>query len=272
MYYPGKLKSDYNVAGVVIPPLFMLSLFVFTATFLGIEEGLIVLFIEFILYSLFSLAIYLRTRNLTFIASAIMQICLALFFATVPKGFIPFPDKRMAWFIYFCAIVVGSWAMLRTILKKSKFRGRELFELASQSIESSDNGFTERPRPSGKTEYSREQLLGFAEYLRRNLIAMPYTEDNRILFVPVKMGDEFSFIFTPSRFRKERSWIAFDDQGNVTVSISKKDYLDYKEELSFDQLCDNLGRLFISFMEYFKRCEEGRIVYKLNEVGLSFFS
>ena len=268
MYYPRKLRSDFNFSGAIVPALITLMLFAFTATFIGIKAGLVVVFVSFMLYSLFSLAVYLRTRNMTFLASSLMQICFALFFATVPESFIPFPDKRMAWFLYFCALVIGIWTISMMISKKSKWKGREIFEMAAKAIYLSTNGFTERPKPSGKSDFSRDELSGFAEYMRRNLIAMPYAEENRIVFVPVKMGDECSFMFYPSRFRAERSWIAFDYLGNVTVSISKKDYLDYKEELSFDQLCDNLGNLFISFMEYYKKGEEVRIVNKLNEVGL----
>jgi hypothetical protein len=54
--------------------------------------------------------------------------------------------------------------------------------------------------------------------------------------------------------------------------MSKKDYLDFKEELSFDQLCDNLGKLFISFMEYYKKGETQRILDRLNELKLGLMS
>jgi len=88
----------------------------------------------------------------------------------------------------------------------------------------------------------------------------------------VKMDDEFGYLFRPEKFRQSRSWIAFDFQGYVTVNISRRDYLDYKEELSFDQLCDNLGKLFIKFLEYYRKGEAERIVYKLNELGLGLTS
>jgi hypothetical protein len=86
------------------------------------------------------------------------------------------------------------------------------------------------------------------------------------------MDDAFSYLFSPGRFRKERSWIAFDFHGNVTVNISKRDYLGYKEEFSFDQLCDGLGKLFIRFMDYYRKGEAERIIYELNEVGLGLTS
>ena len=58
----------------------------------------------------------------------------------------------------------------------------------------------------------------------------------------------------------------------MTVIISRKDYLGYKEELSFDQLCENLGKLFIKFMEYYRKGEADRIIYELNEIGLGLTS
>jgi hypothetical protein len=82
------------------------------------------------------------------------------------------------------------------------------------------------------------------------------------------MEDEFNYMFNPEKFKLNRSWIAFDFQGNVTVNVSKRDYIGYKEELSFDQLCDNLGKLFIEFMRYYRKGESERILYKLNELGL----
>ena len=272
MYHIHKLKPDFNITWAVLPPGIIVILFAFAAIFIGIQAGLLVLFLSFILYAVFTVTVYFRTRNYTFLASTLMQLCFAFFFATVPEGIFPFPDKKMAWFLYFCAIIIGIWIIILTITKKAKWKGREIFELASQPVEMSVNGFTNRPRPSGKAEYTRHELTGFAEFLRRNLIAMPFAEDNRVVLVPVKMGDEFSFIFNPKKFRTERSWIAFDFRGNITVSISKKDYLDYREEFSFDQLCENLGRLFIGFLEYYKKDEADRIIYKLNEADYGFLS
>lgn len=272
MYYKRKLKPDINFSWAILPPLFIIFLFAFAVTFFGIHAGLVVLFVSFLTYSVFSLAVYFRTRNNAFLAAMLMQICFAFFFATVPEGILPFPEKKMAWFIYFCALVVGIWIIYLAATKKSKWKGREIFELASQPVELSADGFTERPRPAGKAEYTFNELKGFAEFLRRNLIAMPYAEDNSIVLVPVKMGDEFIFMFNPEKFRLERSWISFDFTGNVIVNISKKDYLDFRDEVSFDQLCENLGRLFINFMEYYKKGEAERIIYKLNELGLNWFS
>ena len=198
---------------------------------------------------------------------------MGLYVLSRPKlRLISFFDERIAALIYFLLLAATIWLLYLYFRRKAKWKGREVFELASISIETSKNGFTARPRPTGKIEYTLNELKDFADFLQKNLIAMPFKETDRLVFVPVKMGDEFSFIFYPEKFRASRSWIAFDYHGNVTVNISKRDYLDYREELSFDQLCENLGVLFIEFFEYYKKGEQQRIIYKLDELGLSLTS
>ena len=272
MYNPRKLKTDINFPAALLPGLTVLVIFGFAATFIGLKAGLTVIFSSFLLFAVFSMVIFYRTKNYTFFAAALMQILIGLFFATVPEGILPFPDKKMAWFLYICGLMIGVWILILNNIGKGKWKGRGVFELASQSVELTSSGFTDRPKPSGKTTYSESELLGFAKFLQQNLVAMSFREETKIVFVPVKMGDEFSFVFSPKRFKADRSWVAFDYVGNITVCISKKDYLDYKEELSFDQLCDNLGKLFIDFMEYYKKGEEERILFKLHEVKPGFFS
>ncbi|MBC8315823.1 MAG: hypothetical protein ISR57_03230 [Bacteroidales bacterium] len=266
MYYPNKLKSN-NKFHPIIPALMMVTLFAFAAIFIDISAGLFVMFICFALFAVFSFTLFLRTHNSSFLVGGLMQLLFAFYFATLPEGFIPFPEKKMAWFLYFCGIVIGIWMIILVVVRrKNKFKGRELFELVANATELASDGFTDRPRPAGKTTYTKDELLGFAEYIRRNLIALPYMEEDRVVLVPIRMGDEYHFNFSPESFRHGRTWIAFDFQGNITVSMSKRDYLAYKEELSFDQLCSNLGKLFIDFFELFKQGDGIRIIDRLNSL------
>jgi hypothetical protein len=239
----------------------------------GPKEALISVAAFYGLFSLFSFWIFSRTGNLSFLAGSLWQFLFGLFLLTRPK--IPIflsVDYRISGLVLIMMLVSALWLIYTVIKKMAKWKGREVFELASVSIEAQADGFTERPRPAGRTEYTKDELMGFAEFLNRNLVAMPYKDENRIVFVPVKMGDEYSYLFNPEKFRGQRSWIAFDFEGEVTVNISRMDYLDYREELSFDQLCDNLGKLFIRFMEYYRKGEGDRIIYQLNELGLGLTS
>ncbi|OFY66630.1 MAG: hypothetical protein A2V64_02540 [Bacteroidetes bacterium RBG_13_43_22] len=241
--------------------------------FIGQREGLLSVAIFFVLYAVFSFWVFLRTRNLSYLAGSLYQLLIGLFTVSRPRYplFQSF-NLQVSQIIVVCLLASTIWLLYLFFTKRAKWKGREVFELASISTEPQSDGFTERPRPAGSTSYTKDELIGLAAFLSRNLVAMPYYEDNRVVFVPVKMDDEFNYLFNPEKFRQNRSWIAFDYQGNVTVNISHKDYLDYKEELSFDQLCENLGKLFIHFMEYYRKGEADRIIYKLNELGLGLAS
>jgi hypothetical protein len=271
MYYPGKLRQDIRITGL-IPAIVMLILFGLAVIFFNVRTGIAVVSFGFIIYSVFSLFLYSRTRNISYMAAFLFHLFFGLYLATCSFGFISPPDTRISSFFQFSYIITGIWLIYLLVTRKTKWKGREVFELAARSIDTDAGGFTERPLPSGKMDYTKDELLGLAEFLKRNLVAMPHREDNRVVFIPVKMGDEFNYIMNPVGFLKKCTWISFDFQGNVTVNISKRDYLDYKEEFAFDQLCDNLGKLFMGFMAYYQKGEAGRILVKLNEMRIGLFS
>ena len=272
MYFPRKLKQDNSITGL-IPALICLLIGAVIWVLIGPEEALLSVAAFYILYAGFSFWIFLRTRNISFLAASLWQLLFGIFLVTRPDyPLIIAPDKKISGMIIVLLLAATVWLLYLLFTKKAKWKGREVFELASMAIEPLPDGFTERPRPAGSISYTRDELMGFAAFLSRNLVAMPYYEDNSVVFVPVKMGDEFSYLLNREKFRQNRSWIAFDFNGNVTVNISHKDYLDYKEELSFDQLCGNFGKLFIQFMEYYRKGEAERILDKLNELGLGLTS
>ena len=272
MYLPRKLKQDNRITGLV-PALICLLIGAVIWVLIGPEEALISVAAFYFLYAGFSFWIYLRTHNMSFLAASMWQLLFGVFLVTRPDHpLIIVPDEKVSGMVVVLLLASTVWLLYYLLTKRAKWKGREVFELASMAIETLPDGFTERPRPAGSISYTRDELMGFSAFLSRNLVAMPYYEDNSVVFVPVKMGDEFSFLLNREKFRQNRSWIAFDIHGNVTVNISRKDYLDYKEELSFDQLCGNFGNLFIQFMEYYRKGEAERILYKLNELGLGLTS
>jgi hypothetical protein len=204
-------------------------------------------------------------------AAVFFQSFMDLYVLTVPKGMLPIGTKSQAWFFYFCGLIVGVWLVYMMYTGRGKWKGKNVFELAARQVNETVNGFTDRPRPAGKLDYSKSELFGFAEFVKKNLIAMPYAEDNSVVFVPVKMGEEYPFILGMAGDFRYHTWISFDFEGNVSASISKKDYLAFTEELAFDQLCDSLGKLFIEFMEYYKKDETERILHKLNSLKFGYF-
>lgn len=272
MFYSEKLKRDTNIAGF-IPAILCLSIGAIMSILWGIRYGFISVSLFFVLYAVFSLVVFLRIRNISYLVAAFWQLLIGFFLASHPVSrLIIIRDEKVEGLFFFILLVVTLWLFYLFFNRKAKWKGREVFELASLPVDTTLNGFTERPRPSGKSEYTKNQLKGFAGFLQKNLIAMPFEEEKQIVLVPVRMGDEFPFIFNPAGFRRTRTWVSFDYLGNVTVNISRKDYLFYREEFSFDQLCDNLGRLFIDFMELYKKGEAERIIYRLDELKLSLTS
>ena len=269
MYYPRKLKPDEGFRAF-IPAIIAILIFIIFSLFYGVPIGLLAIAGFFLLYSIFSLISFFRTRNQVYLFGFLFQLVWA--YILVTSRFSPFNlmNSRMSTLLAIIGFAIMAYLIYLMITRKGKWKGTEVFELAARSVQESTDGFTARPRYAGKAMYTRNELQGFAEFLRRNLVAMPYREENRIVFIPVRAFEEFRVILAPKTFRQEKSWISFDYDGNVTVFISRTDYLEYQEELSFDQLCENMGNLFISFIDYYNKGEADRIMYKLNELKISF--
>ena len=271
MYTSKKFNPAFNIK-VFIPLVIILVAFAFATAFFNISAGLAVMVLSFGLYSVFSILAYLRTRNIAYFGAFLFQLLMAIYFLTVPLGMMPIGTKAQAGFFYVCGLLVGIWLVYLMATKKGIWKGKYIFELAARQVDESVDRFTERPRPTGKIEYTKSELFGFAEFVKRNLIAIPYIDNNKIVFVPVIMGEEYSFILGLAGNYNYHSWISFDFEGNVSASISKKDYLAFTEELAFDQLCDSLGNLFIEFMEYYKKNETERILHRIKSIKFNAFS
>jgi hypothetical protein len=270
MYFMGKLKPDRSITGL-IPALVSLMAFGVTAVFLDLKAALYVLAVLIFLYALFSFAAFTRTRNTGYLAASLFQLSLALGCATLPRS-IGSGGHKLHYFFFLCEIFFGMWLAYLFFNKKIKWRGREILELAAAPVEEIGNGYTGRPLPAGKIEYSKRDVMAFAEFAARHLIAWPYVDGHRVIFVPVMMGKEFGYVLGLHPDYAQGTWISFDFDGNVSVNISKDDYLTYKEDLSFDRLCESLGNVFAEFLDLFKKGESIRIIDRMDALGLSIFS
>jgi hypothetical protein len=149
-----------------------------------------------------------------------------------------------------------------TVFFKHKALHRKVLELAARPVKDVQNGFTNRPRPSGKADYSKGELYGFSEFLRRKNIAIPYVESNGIaLALP---EDWLGRLYNAHGHYSDDTRIIFQFDCNVSAMITEGDYKKYQEELSFDQLCASMGNLFVEFLELFKNGEGERILDRLN--------
>jgi hypothetical protein len=270
VYYLRKLKPDRSVTGL-LPAFFILAAFAITTVLFDISIGLTLMAVLIVLYALFSFISYLKTHNFGFIIATLYQLFLALMIWSMPRS-LNSGDQSLTLLFTVVMVFFMIWMVYLFANKKLKWRGREILELAAEPVDETADGYTSRPFSTGKIEYSFKDIIAFAEFARQNLIAIIYLEKDRVVLVPVKMGDEFSAVLGLNPDYKNGTWVTFDQNGSVSVNISHQDYLNYKENLSFDQLCFSLGDLFIEFLEMFKRGEGVRIIDRMDALGLSVFS
>jgi hypothetical protein len=269
-----KLKPDRNITGP-LPAIFSLVAGGCVAVVFGPKAGIDTIGVIILVYATFALIAAIKTEAIGYWVTTIYLYCLGTYIIFLE--FRPYAAKKFyltseAKFLFIWVIFFMLWLIYMMITKRSKWRGRDIMEAAAQTVDVGENSYTARPRPVSRINIDKEQLFAFAKYLKKNLIAMPYYNHEKVIFVPVKMGEEYGILFGPNISYWDRTWISFEYSGDVSVNISKDYYLDYKEDLSFDQLCDSLGNLFIKFYEHFKNQEEVRIIDHLNEMKIGPFS
>lgn len=268
-----KLKPDTNITGAAVP-LSMLPLFGIISLIFGLPVGMRALMAMIAVFALFYLIVFFRTGNTPqlFVALYAIFLCGMVF---VGETYFDQQSHRNQTYglAYFSGVFFFGAGMLYLLLTRQiKWRGREILELAAEPVEENGDGYTARPRPVGRVEYTREQIRGFARFLSRYLIALPYESAKNITLVPVKMGEEYGRILGLSGDYRDATWVNFDLNGEVSVHIAREDYLDYCEPLAFDALCTSLGQIFIEFFELYSKGEGVRIIDRLNDLKLSVFS
>lgn len=267
-----KLKPDRNITGPLII-LAMLPIFGISALIFGLPAGLLVLSILIWAISLFYLYGFLRTRNIPHLFISAYAIFLGFTVIMLRKNILTdqyLVDVEVAFLtslVFFLFVLI-----YLAVTRKLKWRGRELFEMAAEPVEEVGNGYTSRPRPVGKVTYSPQQIRQFSRFCARNLIALPYEAGQNITLVLIKMGDEFNRLLGLSGDYRDATWINFDENGEVSVHMAQKDYLDYQEALAFDQLCSSLGQVFLSFFEQYSKGEGVRVIDRMDDLRISIFS
>jgi hypothetical protein len=212
-------------------------------------------------YGLIALIIFARTMNTGFMVQFFMFSTLIVFILAS----VFWPDvfgQVMIIFLGICSAICLIWFGLLLLTKEFRWRHRDVLEVASGPVEEVSNGFTERPLPVGKYECDAKTMKGFARFMRKNLIAIPIFENDKVVF-SINLS-KFRLLFYNTEY-SEDSWIAFDNDRNVVVNISSRDYQQYKDVYAFDQVCANLGRLFIEFLEDYKKGQALNILDKIDK-------
>ena len=148
--------------------------------------------------------------------------------------------------------------------RKIKWRYREILELAARSVRSTEDGFTPRPFPAGKIQVQPPELSGFSNFLLKYGIAWQLTDGEKLVFViPRNM---LVYLLGLKKDFQKATYVAIDQEGQLTVKISEKDYSQYQQEFTFDQLCAALGNLFVDFLDQYKNGQSHKIIERMNSL------
>jgi hypothetical protein len=180
-----------------------------------------------------------------------------------------FPDYdnpgilKFTYFICFILIILFVLVNWNSFYSHERFEinSRRLFRLASERIHKADNGFTARPYSGGRVECTKDELLGFVRFLHGNYIVRPFYYEG---YVCLSFSMNTSLVVISEG--KEVSHVIIGHDGSITVKVSDKDYLDYRERLSFDKLCASVADIFTRFLEYYRGGLESRILIELKSV------
>ncbi|MCU0362860.1 MAG: hypothetical protein MUE32_05845 [Bacteroidales bacterium] len=167
---------------------------------------------------------------------------------------------KLTYFISFIIIILFVLVNWNSFYSHERFEinSRRLFRLAAERIFSNEDGFTERIYSGGRTECTRDELLGFVRFMHGHYIIRPFYNDSNVCLsfsmnkslVVINEGTEVSHVT-----------ISYD--GSVTVKVSGSDYRDFREKLNFDKLCQSLTDTFIRFLGYYREGLEMRILDEL---------
>ncbi|MEA3476860.1 MAG: hypothetical protein U9R60_01670 [Bacteroidota bacterium] len=138
---------------------------------------------------------------------------------------------------------------------------RRIFKLAAEMVTDTSNGFTGRPYYAGQEEYNKNEIIGLARYLNGKDISR-YTVSPKSVQVGFSMGRS---PLADKTFQKI-SHISFANDGKVMVQISEQDYKMYRNQLTFNQLCEALSNVFTQFLDYYKNGNEERIITELKSI------
>lgn len=269
MQTTSKLGEDRSITGLLPALVTLVSMAIVWVVF-GRETAFMFIFVAFCVFAGLAGVAFLRTKSMGYLASTLYLLACSLLLG-VRNGVIP-GGREVAPAFSLLLMVSIIFLVFVLFTRQAKWRGRDLMELAAQPVNEISEGYTQRPHPVCRCEYSRSEILDFSQFARRKLIAMTYIEPERIVFVPVKMGSEFAYLFSRDRDYSGDTWIAFGNDGQVNVNISERDYIEFRDDLDFDQLCRSLADVFIDFLNMHRKGQESRIIDRLDAMQIGFFS
>jgi Ca2+/Na+ antiporter len=223
----------------------------------GLDAFRIVLCLLVGIAAVVHLIVLVRTKNPIYLVTMLFYLFTILTFATRSH------HLTVPYLIVITGVLFAGF-MYVLLTNRIKWRYDEILELIARPVDESEDGFTTRPYPAGRTCHSEEEVKGFAQFMLRHVIAYPFFEEDRIvLVIPSNM---FTYLLFLKRDYSKDTYVSIGYDGAVSVNIRRKDYQKYHEELTFDRLCQSLGDLFKSFLAMHSRGEKKEIIQRLNRL------
>lgn len=269
-----KQKQNMKITGL-LPAIISVVVLILTSIIWNISMGFFVLGLIMLFYALLIFYAFYRTKHNWTLLSVVYMISYGSVLISIAPhinlhNHIEFPMTSKV--LIAITIILFNWLLYLNFKRKLKWRGREILELAAQNVEQTKGSHTDRPLPIGKVNFSKKELEKFAHFFEKKLLGLSYKEDGRIVFMPLKYKNEYFALYNPNYNYQEKTWIAINFNGNVSVNVSKADYLDYKEDLAFNLLCNSLGDVIIDFIELFIDGSEVRIIDKMDNLKINVFT
>jgi len=256
-----KIQRANWVQHIGLPILILMSVSAITYSVIREVTFHFLLIILMTVAALLHLVFLSRTRNRDYLVPMLFYFFTALTFISISTNY-----PILTGFLAVCALIFFVLFMRLLVLRHLKWRYREVLELAAKSINESKNGFTPRPYPAGSVNFSKEELIKFAQFSLKYVFAFPYMEEGRIvLVVPENMLPHF--LFLKKNYLNE-TYIVFNYDGRVSVQIAKKDYQQYTKELTFDQLCSAFANMFVGFLQLHQKGQGNKIINQMNALKL----
>ena len=269
MQAPKKLGSDRSFTGL-LPAVVTLFSIAIVWILLGKEAAFAWTNLAFAVFAVLAFYAWWQTRSLGYLASTLYLLACTLLLA-VRNSYIP-GGREVAPAFSILLMVTMIFLLFMLLTRQTKWRGRDILELAAGPVAGETEAFTGRPRAVGRADFTYEDVLDFARFARSKLIAMTYVEQERVVFVPVKMGNEFAYLFGRGHDYSGDTWVAFGNDGQLTVNVSREDYLGFREDLDHDQLCQSLADVFLEFLHMHLEGQDTRIVDRLDAMKIGVFS
>jgi hypothetical protein len=267
MFFERKTKPK-NIIRMIWFPILVLIIWFATMILAGPGPAFYALGGVYLLVAPYPFIIFLRTRNNGYlvVTGFILATCLMMISAPPAIADKSNPGLLPLFLVLMYALMIGTGIL--ALNRKLRWRGEEVFELAAMPVEDIGDSFSARPRPAGKVPVSKTEMIRFVEFMTKNLIAFAFREENRVVFVLTLPGNDLPYLLGIKKDYLQDTWVAIDYEGNITVNITEEDYLLFKMDLDFDQLCQSLGDLFADFLELSKQGQDSRIIDRMNALRL----